>query len=404
MAVLLVLGFASGLPLALTSSTLFIWLADTGVNKTTIGLLASIGTPYAFKFLWSPLMDALALPGLTRALGRRRSWLIFCQLVLFGLLLLMGMQDPASAPGMLALVALAVAIASASQDIVADAFRVEWLEVSEQAAGAATFVFGYRVGMIVSTAGALYLADLYGWPAAYCFMALALVVPMAVVLAVREPEATAPAPQTKRTPSQWVREAVIAPFADFMTRAHWLAILFFILLYKFGDAFMGVMAGPFYIELGFSKPQIAGIVKLFGLTATIAGGFAGGALVWRMGLLKSLWVCGIAQALTNLVFAWLAGRGADVSGLAVAITLENFSGGMSTTAFVAYLSSLCNRRFTATQYALLSSLASAGRTWLSTPAGLAAQVMGWPVFFVLSTFLAIPGLIALWWLGKKKVF
>lgn len=402
MAVILVLGFASGLPLALTASTLSVWLTEAGVSKAAIGLFAAIGTPYALKFLWSPLMDALPLPILTRLLGRRRGWIIATQVLLVLSLFALGFADPTIAPWWTALLAVCVATSSASQDIVLDAYRVEWLAPEEQAAGSATFVFGYRLGMILASAGALYLATYYGWQATYAMMALCVGIGTLAVLAAGEPaNPYAVGGTARRTVPKFLSEAVIAPFAEFMKRPGWLMVLLFVLLYKFGDAFMGVMTNPFLLEIGFSKTDIASVVKLYGLVATIAGGFIGGAIVYRLGMVRSLFLCGFGHALTNLMFVAQAYVGADISFLALSITLENLSGGMSTTAFVAYMSSLCNLRFTATQYALLSSFAAFGRTLLSTPAGVVAQIIGWPLFFALATLLAFPGLVVLWWLSRK---
>ncbi len=400
----LFLGFSSGLPLALTASTLGIWLTESGIDKTTIGIFAAIGTPYTLKFLWSPLMDSLNFPLLSRWLGHRRGWLVATQIAIAGGLVLMGLMSPdAVNPWIVACFALFVAICSASQDIVIDAYRVEILKEEEQGAGAAVIVLGYRFGMIVSTAGALYLAQYFGWLVAYWSMAALMGVGIITVLLAGEPASRRAPPKLEdRSFKDWVRDAVIAPFADFMKRRGWLTILLFIVLYKFADAFMGVMTSPFYIELGFSKEEIAKIVKLYGLIATIAGGFVGGAMVYRIGMLRSLWICGLFQALTNLVFVLLAKAGADINMLALCITLENAAGGMGTAVFVAFMSSLCNLRFTATQYALLSSLAAFGRTWLSTPAGSVAEHIGWEAFFICSTFLAIPGLMLLWWLSRDK--
>ncbi|MFO0388124.1 MAG: AmpG family muropeptide MFS transporter [Alphaproteobacteria bacterium] len=395
------LGFSSGLPLALTASTLGIWLTEAGINKATIGLFAAVGTPYTLKFLWAPLMDSVNFPILGKWLGQRRGWLIATQLAIAAGLLMMGLMSPDTVnPWIVACFALFVATCSASQDIVIDAYRVEILKEEEQGAGAAVIVLGYRFGMIAATAGALYLAEYFGWMMAYWVMAALMGVGIITALLAGEPANHKPPKLEGRSFNVWIKEAVIAPFADFMTRRGWLAILLFIVLYKFADAFMGVMTSPFYIEIGFSKEDIAKVVKLYGLVATIAGGFVGGAIVYRLGMLKSLWLCGIFQALTNLVFVLLAKNGADIQLLTLCITLENAAGGMGTAVFVAFMSSLCNLRFTATQYALMSSLAAFGRTWLSTPAGSVAEHIGWEAFFICSTLLAIPGLALLWWLPK----
>jgi len=410
------LGFSSGLPLALTASTLAVWLTEAGVSKSAIGLFAVAATPYALKFLWSPLMDGMPFPFLSRLLGRRRGWLIATQLALVGAIMLLGLADPSVNPWLTAMMALMVAIFSASQDIVIDAYRVEILKPEQQGAGAAAVVLGYRIGMIASSAGALFLASHVSWIATYWIMAALVSIGIITVLLTPEPEIAVSGQQsaanqennTSRQPLtaiNWLRQHVAAPFADFMRRPHWLAILLFILLYKLGDAFMGVMTNPFLIDIGFSKEQIATVVKLYGVIATIAGSFIGGVIVFRLGTMRSLWICGIAHMLTNLMFVWLAKTGADTGLLALSITLENISGGMGTAAFVAFMSGLItDTRFTATQYALLSSFASFGRTCLSTPAGWFAGRLGWPDFFLLATALALPGLLILWLLTRRLTY
>lgn len=399
---MLFLGFSSGLPLALTASTLGIWLTEAGVTKATIGLFASAATPYAFKFLWAPLLDGLKLPGLTAWFGRRRGWMLLTQLALAAALVGLSFANPTEEAWQATyFLALLVVIASASQDIVIDAYRVESLPADYQGAGAGAAVLGYRFGMIMASAGALFLAEAQGWQFTYIAMAALMAVGVITTLLVAEPELS----ETESRPrsDNWLAEYVVAPFVNFMAQKHWLAMLLFIMLYKFSDAFMGVMTNPFLIELGFTKPQIATVVKLFGLWATIAGSIIGGMLVFRLGLWKSLWVCGILQMVTNLAFVGQAWAGADARFLALAITLENMSGGMGTAAFVAFISGLCNKHFTATQYALLSSVAAFGRTWLSTPAGKVAELLGWPAFFIFSTLLAVPGLVLLAWLQRKKI-
>ncbi len=400
--IMLFLGFASGLPLALTGSTLGVWLTESSIDKTTIGLFAAVATPYALKFLWSPLLDSLPCPVLGRLFGHRSGWLVAVQIATAVSLLLLGLANPAINPWVTASLALLVSACSASQDIVIDAYRVEMLEVNQQGAGSAMFVLGYRFGMIASTAGALYMATYFGWMVTYWSMAGLMGIGVLTVLIAGEPTRRKDAPALHaKTFSEWLRDAVIAPFIDFMKRDQWLAILLFILLYKLADAFLGVMANPFLIETGFTKEQIAQVVKLYGLIATIAGSFLGGIMVYKMGMVRTLWVCGIGHALTNLMFVVQAHVGADMHVLALGITLENITGGMGTAAFVAYLSSLCNLRFTATQYALLSSFASFGRIWLSTPAGWVAVKLGWVWFFTFASALAIPGLCVLWWLTRN---
>jgi PAT family beta-lactamase induction signal transducer AmpG len=409
------LGFFSGLPLALTAGTLTAWLADSGVDRTAIGLFAAIATPYAFKFLWAPLMDGLRLPLLSR-LGRRRSWLLFTQAALVAAIAAMSGHDPAYAAPMVALIGLMIATASASQDIVIDAYRVEFLPVTEQGAGAATATFGYRIGMLVSGAGVLYLADMFGWSSAYLVMAGVMALGVCFTLFIREPKidaeevaggewqvaGEASRATRHRSPAMFFQNFVLAPLRDFMTRDHWLLILAFVILYKLGDAFLGVMFNPFLLDLGFTKTQIAAVAKLYGLVATILGAFMGGWLVLKIGMFRSLMICGFMHMVTNLLLVVQARLGADLHFLIVSISLENFSGGMATSAFVAYLSALCQRHYTATQYALLSSLAAFGRTWLSTPSGWVSEQLGWEWFFVISCLISLPSLALLWWIEKHK--
>lgn len=400
------LGFSSGLPLALTLSTLSIWLTETGVDKTTIGLFAVIGTPYALKFLWSPLVDGMSLPFFTKWFGRRRGWMVCSQLLLIVSIIGLGMSNPATHPFITALWALCVTFTSATQDIVIDAYRVEILEEREQGVGAALIVFGARIGLLVSGAGALFLADHINWHMVYFIMAGCIGIGLITALLIKEPEKH-PLPELEnmtgslpRRFEQWLLKHVVEPFVDFMKRPSWLVILLFVVFYKFGDAFAGVMTSPFLIDIGFSKTEIATIVKTFGLVATLAGAFIGGAMVHKWGLMPSLWICGILQMLSNLMFAVQAYAGHDIYLLGLTISIENLSGGMGTAAFVAYLSSLCNVSYTATQYALLSSLTAVGRTWLSASAGWFVVQLDWPYFFVLSSVVALPGLLLLVWMMR----
>lgn len=400
------LGFSSGLPLLLTLSTLSIWMAEAGVSKATIGLFAAVGLPYALKFTWAPLVDRLPVPLLTQWLGRRRGWLLLSQLALAGCLIGLGGADPVRDPVQTALWAFLVAWWSATQDIVIDAYRVESLDEVRYGAGAATTVFGYRIGMIAAGAGALYIASAWGWAVAFGAMAALMVVGIATTLANPEPD-TPPLPAAADGGPGgtlgWLRTAVVAPLADFVARQPaWPAILLFVLLYKLGDAFIGPMANPFYIEMGFSKVEIANVTKLFGAAATIAGSFAGGLLAARLGIVMALFVAGGLQAGSNLMFVVQALAGHDVAVLALTIAVENIAGGMGTAAFVAYLSGLCNVAYTATQYALLSSLMAAGRTLFTTSSGVAAEGLGWVGFFLLTTALALPGLALLWWITRRN--
>jgi PAT family beta-lactamase induction signal transducer AmpG len=399
MLLVMALGFSSGLPLLLTLSTLSIWLAESDVSKTTIGLFALVGAPYTFKFLWAPLIDRVRLPGLGALLGRRRGWGVLIQVLLAGAIVALGATDPALNPWATALCAVLVAFLSASQDVVLDALRIELLEERQQGAGAAVYVMGYRLGMLAAGAGALFLAEALPWFWVHVAMAALLTVGVIAVLCSPEPRSVA-APEGRGL-AAWLYDAVIAPFADFMGRRGWLAILGFIALYKFGDSLAGVMANPFYLEMGFSKAEIAGVSKIFGLWATLIGGAAGGLMVARFGVLPSLFVCGLLQMFSNLLFAAQALVGHNLAMLTLVIAVENVAGGMGTAAFVAYLSGLCNVAYTATQYALFSAFMSFARTVLSSPGGALAEQLGWVPFFGLTTLAAIPGLLLLAWLGAR---
>lgn len=392
--VILLLGFSSGLPLLLSFSTLSAWMRESGVDLTTIGLFSLVGAPYTVKFLWAPVIDAVRLPVLGRLLGRRRSWMILTQIALMISITLLGATDPIANPALMAAMALAVTFWSASQDIVVDAYRIESLSEEEQGAGAAAYTFGYRIGVLAAGAGALFLADAIGWFTAYLGMAGLMLIGLVTALASPEP-GMAPADTERRSAVEWARHAVVAPFSDFLLRRGAILILVFILLYKLGDAFLGTLTNPFYIDLGFTKTEIAQVTKVFGLVALLAGLFAGGALVKRLGLLKALLICGVLQALSNLIFVAQALAGHDVWMLTVTIGVENFTGGMGTAAFVAYLSSLTNVAFTATQFALLSSFMAFGRTVLSSGGGWLTDQIGWIGFFLASTAIALPGLILL---------
>lgn len=399
MVVVLLLGFSSGLPLLLSFSTLSTWMREVGVDLTSIGLFALVGLPYTLKFIWAPVMDRLPLPPLTGRLGRRRGWMVATQLALIVTLVGLGTTDPLSSPLLMALFGVLVAFFSASQDIVVDAYRIESLEETEQGAGAAAYVLGYRLGILAAGAGALLLADNVGWFQAYLAMAALMLIGLATILLSPEPEgpAAVPPPRGSRMQkaAQWFGEAVVAPFGEFLRRPWALLILLFILLYKLGDAFLGAMTNPFYIDVGFTKTEIAEVTKVFGLLALLAGLVVGGAMVRRLGLMWALLICGVLQAASNLVFALQAVVGNEVWMLVITIGVENATGGMGTAAFIAYLSRLTNVAFTATQYALLSSFMAFGRTVLSSPSGWAAETLGWVQFFVASTVIAIPGLILL---------
>lgn len=396
MPTLLALGFSSGLPLALTLGTLSLWLKESGISKTSIGLFGAVGIAYSFKFLWSPLIDNVRLPLLSNLLGRRRSWMLVSQILLILCIAGLGSLNPANEPWLVALFAALVAFCSATQDIVIDAYRVEMLTPERQGEGSAVAVLGYRLGMLASFVGAVHVATAFGWHIAYFSMAALVGVGIAAMLLSKEPEM--PAKASPRTFAAWFGE----PLREFLQRPAWAMILIFVALYKLPDAFLGLMANPYYLEMGFSQNQIADIAKPSGFFATIGGGFLGAYLVRRFGVLATLWIGGIACALGALLFIPLQFAHANLGLLAIIITLDNISGGISLTALVAYLSGLCDKRFTATQYALLSSLAAIGRTLCSTVSGLTADTLGWSGFFITCSSLSLPGLALLYALTRRE--
>jgi PAT family beta-lactamase induction signal transducer AmpG len=414
--IVLLLGFSSGLPLALSGSTLLVWMTEAKVNLGTIGLFALVGTPYTVKFLWAPLIDALDVPVLSRRLGRRRGWLLLSQFLLIAAIVFLGFCDPALSPLLVAVGALLVATASATQDIIVDAFRVESLDESEQAAGMASYVAAYRIGMLVSTAGALFLVSgfqSYGldhhaaWRAGYAVMAALVLFGIATTLFAAEPEksAVAEAVLARESALKRVTDAAVGAFSEFLSRDLALIALIFVVLFKFTDALSGAMTAPFVIDLGFSRNEYAAIIKGVGLAATLIGGFAGGFVARAYSLPKSLWIGGMLQALANLAFSWQAVVGLNAAWLTFAIVAENFTSAIGTVIFVAYLSALCrNPLHTATQYALLTAFAAVGRTYLSSGAGFIAAATGWVWFFVICALAGLPALALLAWLQRRGHF
>ncbi len=402
---ILFLGFSSGLPLALTGTTLALWLREEGVSLTSIGLFSSVATPYALKFLWAPLVDKLPVPVLSRLLGRRRGWMILTQFALMAAIVGLGLTNPAQNAFVTALLAFTVAFCSASQDIVIDAYRVEICDEESMAAGAAAIVFGYRIGMLASGAGALYLATSVSWSLTYAVMAGLILIGVLTILLSKEPVNKSPAqtsdPEEKKDYTAWLEDAVVRPFTEFLMRPGSLVILAFVVFYKFGDSLAGVMSTPFFYDLGFTKIEIANVSKVYGTIATFAGLALGGWLMAATGLYRTLWICGFLQLFSNLMFALQALAGNDITMLSLTVGVENLAGGMGTAAFVAYLSSLCNISYTATQYALLSSFMATARIWFSSPGGWLAELVGYLNFFLLTTLAALPGLLLLWWLTQK---
>ncbi len=379
----LLMGFSSGLPLLLaTGSVLQAWLKEAGVDLGTIGLFALVGLPYTLKFLWAPLLDRFVpLSGM----GRRRGWLLLIQVALIAAIAGLGWTDPTQSLSQVTLAALLTAFFSASQDIVIDAYRRESLADEEQGLGASLYVNGYRVGMLLSSGGGLILADLIPFPVVYQVMAVAMLPGLVTTWYCVEPSVAVGTPRT-------LREAVVQPFAEYFSRHDAVLILLFVLLYKVGEMMASQMTTPFYLDLAFTKTEIGSIVKLFGFWATVAGGLLGGVLILQIGLYRALWSFGVLQAIGLLGFVILARLGHSLPGLALAVTSENLFSGMATTAYVAFMATLTNRKFTATQYALLSSLMGIPRVIVNTPTGYLAQWLGWEGFFLFCMAATVPGL------------
>ncbi len=451
--VVLFLGFSSGLPILLILKTLSAWLSDLEVDKSTIGLFAFVFAPYTLKFVWAPFMDRSPLPPFTTIFGRRRGWLLPTQICLMIAIFGLGQTDPMADLFMTALMACLVAFFSASQDIIIDAFRIELLSEDQQGAGAANVVTGYRIGMWVAGAAALYIADIAGWSAAYTVMALLILVGIVTVLLSPEPDAppaeSMPIDSNQEKPgSRQLTSVIVAailgiftglvvydsygmrlglasgagvalvllalftasrqstePYRDFFRRngvSIAIGILAFISLFKASDVLLTLMANPFYLEIGFTKSQIAWVSGTFGFFVTFAGAYIAGVLIYRIGILNSLWISGVLMMASNLMFALQAYVGAHYGLFHLTILFENLTGGMGTTAFVAYLASLCNRQYTAVQYALLTSFMQMPGKYLFVPSsGFLADGLGWVTFFIISSLAGIPALLLLWWLCRK---
>ena len=410
--IVMLLGFSAGLPLALVTSTLQAWLTQSGIDLKTIGLFSLVGLPYTFKFFWAPLVDALHVPILTRLLGRRRSWLVLSQLLLIAAIFVLGYSDPKTSVFYVTVAALLVAAASATQDIVIDAFRVESLPQEEQAAGIASYILAYRVALLLSGAGALLLvayleangvAQLAAWKISYLAAAACVTVGLIEAFLAKEP---ADESETNDgSPVRRVFATAFSAFGEFLSRPLAISVLVFVLLFKFCDAFAGVLTVPFVLKTGFSLATYATVVKGVGFAAAVIGGHAGGALARALPLTTCLWIAAIIQMLSNLMFSWLAWVGPDVSALTLTIIVENFTSNAANVIFVAYLSALCGARaHTATQFALLSAIATVGRTVLAASGGYVAEATGWFWFFVVTALAAIPSIVLLWWLQRRGHF
>ncbi|MDB5732962.1 MAG: AmpG family muropeptide transporter [Variovorax sp.] len=408
---MLALGFSAGLPLLLVLGTLSFRLREAGIDRTTIGYLSWVGLAYGFKWVWAPLVDRLPLPPLTTLLGRRRGWLLLAQCVVIGGLVGMALIDPRAGLRPLVACALVVAFGSATQDIALDAFRIESAATEKQAALAAAYQTGYRIAMIWAGAGVLWIAAWAevapaasgaaayqngAWRAAYLAMAASMAVGVLTVLLSPEP---APRPFTPaRSAGEWLRGALVEPFADFIRRYRWQAalILSLIAIYRISDVVMGIMANPFYVDMGFTKDEVATVSKVFGVVMTLVGAFVGGVLSMRLGVMRVLMLGAVLSASSNLLFAWLGSRGHDLTALVLVVSADNLAGGIASAAFIAYLSSLTNINYSATQYALFSSLMLLLPKFIAGYSGAFVDAYGYARFFTATAALGVPVLLLVW--------
>ena len=403
---MLFLGFSAGLPLLLILGTLSFWLREAGIDRSTIGYLTWVGLIYAFKWVWAPLVDRLPIPLLSKLFGRRRSWLLFAQLLIVIGLVGMASIDPKVQLTPIVWCALLVAFGSATQDIALDAFRIESADSDHQAALAATYQTGYRLALIWSGAGVLWLAaraeggvagyDASAWQFAYLCMALSISVGVITTLLSKEPVRIELA--RARNTKAWLQQTLIEPFAEFIQRYGWHAILILslIAIYRISDVVMGIMANPFYVDMGYTKDEVAAVSKVFGVVMTLVGAFVGGVLTLRFGVMKILFLGAILSAVSNLLFAWLATRGHDLQGLVWVISADNLSSGIATAAFIAFLSSLTNIQYSATQYALFSSMMLLLPKWLAGFSGVFVDSFGYQYFFSITAIIGAPVLILIW--------
>lgn len=410
---MLFLGFSAGLPLLLILGTLSFWLREAGIDRSTIGYLTWVGLIYAFKWMWAPLVDRLPIPVLTSFFGRRRSWLLFAQMLIILGLVGMASIDPQVQLTPIVWCALLVAFGSATQDIALDAFRIESADSDHQAALAATYQMGYRLALIWSGAGVLWLAaraetgaagyDVSAWQFAYLCMAFSIGVGVVTTLFSKEPVRVELA--RARNVKAWLHQTLIEPFADFIKRYGWHAILILslIAIYRISDVVMGIMANPFYVDMGYTKDEVAAVSKVFGVVMTLVGAFVGGVLTLRFGVMRILFLGAILSAVSNLLFAWLATMGHDLNGLVWVISADNLSSGIATAAFIAFLSSLTNIQYSATQYALFSSMMLLLPKWLAGFSGVFVDSFGYQTFFISTAIIGAPVLILIWLTIHLKV-
>ncbi len=429
---MLSLGFSAGLPLLLILGTLSFWLREAGIDRSTIGYFSWIGLAYGFKWMWSPLVDRLSLPLLTQLLGRRRAWILLSQVLITIALVGMANTDPLENLTHMVFFALAVAFASATQDIALDAYRIEAVALRLQGAMAATYQAGYRLAMILASAGVLWIAaavdpsettyDYSPWRTAYLVMAASMAVGIITTLIIREPEVPVTRliseneDHAKRAIAHWnlneqltqilawLYGAIVAPFRDFIVRHHQRALLILALIavYRISDVVMGVMSNPFYVDMGYTKDEVATVSKVYGVIMTIVGAALGGVLIAKIGIMRTLFLGAVLSAATNLLFVWLAGRGHDVAGLVFTISADNLSAGIATSAFIAYLSGLTNSAYSATQYALFSSVMLLLPKFIAGFSGNFVDTYGYASFFTATALLGLPVLVLVWLAGQEK--
>ncbi len=409
---MLALGFSAGLPLLLVLGTLSFWLREAGINRSTIGYLSWVGLAYAFKWCWAPLVDRLPIPWLTRGLGRRRSWLLLSQLMIVCGLVGMALTDPKVTLAPIVWFALLTAFGSATQDIALDAFRIESADVNHQSALAAAYMTGYRLAMIWAGAGVLWVAaraevatpanyDPNAWTVAYLVMAASMIVGFVTVLFTREPAPRPLAPS--KNIEEWLQTVLIEPFADFFRRFGWNALLVLALIatYRVSDIVMGIMAPPFYVDMGYSKDEVAAISKIYGVIMTLVGALLAGVLSVKIGVMRTLMLGAVLSAASNLLFSWLATRGHDVTALTLVISIDNLSSGIAATSFIAYMSSLTNINYTASQYAMLSSMMLLLPKWLAGFSGVAVDAVGYHTFFIGTAIIGVPVLFLIWLASRR---
>lgn len=394
------LGFASGLPIAMTASTLQAYLYDNGVTLANIGLFSLASIPYSLKFIWAPLFDEIKIPILHNLLGRRKSWIILFNVLLILSFYLTGSINAQENLFFLASIVCLTSFLSASQDIVIDAFRIEMLDEADQGIGVAASTLGYRIGMLCSGAGALYVSHYYGWHAAYLSVIFMMFIGLIAAISCKESLDRSSNSQSLSLDS--IKNSFVKPFVEFSNRDSWWNILLFVGLFKMSDAFAGVMTNSFLMDIGFNKKEIADIVKIYGIIATLIGSIIAGSMLKTLPYYKALLIGGILQMVSNLVFVLQAYQGHDVMFLAINISIENLASGISSTVLLAYISNICNREFTATQYALLTSTAGIARSTFSSSAGKVAELCGWSNFFIISSILSLPSIYFLNLIFKKK--